>query len=77
MPAVIEPRFPSAATCPVPKCQTCELARAKRRSPKVVRQEAIKEKEAILAWDEYEAGDFVSMDQFVVNTPGRQLEGFG
>merc|ERR1712197_15412 len=77
MPAVIEPRFPSAATYLVPKCRTCELAQAKRRSPKVVRQEAIKEKEAILAWDKYEAGDFLSMDQFVCKAPGRLLQGFG
>ena len=59
-------------------CEVCSLARAKRRSPKVVRQEeAVKEKEAILSWDKYEAGDFVSMDQFIVKTPGRLLEGFG
>ena len=77
MPAVIHPKFSSASTCPVPRCMTCELSRAKKRNPKVVKQEAIKEKEAILAWDKYEAGDFVSMDQFVVKTPGRQLEGYG
>lgn len=76
-PPVIHPKFASAATCPVPACEVCSLARAKRRSPQVVRQEAVKEKEAILAWDKYEAGDFVSMDQFIVKTPGRLLEGFG
>ena len=77
MPPVITPKFPAATSCPLPKCQSCELARAKKRNPKVVKQEVVKEKEAILAWDKYEVGDFVSMDQFVVKTPGRQLDGYG
>ena len=34
---------------------------------------AIKEKEGILAMGKYQAGDFVLMDQFVVNTPGQLL----
>lgn len=75
-PPIIPSRF-GADKCPIPRCEVCCLARAKRRNPNVVKQEAIKAKEAILAWDKYEAGDFVSMDQFVVKTPGRLLEGFG
>ena len=67
---VITPKFAASASCPIPKCQSYELARAKRRSPKVVKQEAVKEKEAILAWDKYQAGNFVLMDHFVVKTPG-------
>lgn len=77
MPCVIVPKFPTAANCAIPRCQTCELARAKRRNPEVMRQQAIKEKEGILAADRYEPGDFVSMDQFVCHTPGRRYEGFG
>jgi len=65
MPCVIVPKFPTAANCAIPRCQTCKLARAKRRNPEVMRQQAIKEKEGILAADRYEPGDFVSMDQFV------------
>ncbi len=30
-----------------------------------------------MSWDAYEAGDFVSADQYVVNTPGRLLSGYG
>ena len=37
----------------------------------------IPEKEAVLSRDRYEAGDFVSADQFVVNTPVRLFFGFG
>ena len=51
IPPVIPTKFPQASNCPIPKCQTTELAREKCRNPKVVRQEALKEKEAILAWD--------------------------
>ncbi len=73
VPPVIKPKFAASTTCPIPKCPSCELSRAKKQNPKVVKQEAIKEKEAILAWDRYQAGDFVSMHQFVVKTPNRQL----
>ena len=41
------------------------------------RSTAIPEKEGLLSRNKYEAGDFVSADQFVVNTPGRLLNGFG
>ncbi len=30
-----------------------------------------------MSWDAYEAGDFVSADQYVVNTPGSLLSGYG
>ena len=77
LPPVISPKFASTPNCPIPKCHSCELARLKRRSPQVKKSTAIPEKEAILSRDRYEAGDFVSADQFVVNTPGRLLSGFG
>eukprot|EP00804_Cyclotella_cryptica_P015898 CCRYP_006377-RA/>CCRYP_006377-RA protein AED:0.16 eAED:0.08 QI:0/0/0/1/0/0/2/0/228 len=38
---------------------------------------AIPEKVDVLSRDKYEAGDFVSADQFVVNTPDRLFSGFG
>ena len=77
MPQVIKPRYKTTSSCPIPLCAACELARAKKRNPKVVRQKAIAEKEGILAANEYMPGDFVSMDQFVVRTPGRLPTGFG
>ena len=70
MPTVIEPKFVSTPNCPVLKYTSCELASAKKLNPQVVQQHAIKEKEGILALDKYQAGDFVSIDQFVVSTPG-------
>ena len=55
------------------RCESCELARAKKRNPKVV-QQAVKEKKDILSWNKYMPGDFVSMDQFSVSTPGRRTD---
>ena len=60
-----------------PLCTTCELTRAKKRNPKVIKTQAIKEREQVLAADQYDPGDFVSMDQFVVRTPGRLPSGYG
>ncbi len=60
MPCVIIPKFPTAVNCATPKCQTCELSRAKRRSPEVMKQQAIWEKERILVANCFEPGDFVS-----------------
>ena len=40
MPQVIKPRYKSTSSCPIPLCATCELARAKRRNPKVVQQKS-------------------------------------
>ena len=77
MEPVIKPKHPVSIACPVPRSETWELARAKKRNPKVVKKEELKEKQGILAWDKYQAGDFVSMDQFICKTPGRLLEGFG
>ena len=77
MPQVIKPQYRTASSCPIPLCAACELARAKKQSPKVICQEAIAEKEGILAANEYLPGDFVSMDQFVVKTPGRLPTGYG
>ena len=59
---VIESKFASPSNCPVPKCKSYELAHAKKLNPPVVQQQAIKEKEGILALDKYQAHDFVSID---------------
>ena len=77
MPPVIKPQYASTSCCPVPKCMSCQLARAKQRNPGVVTKKANSDREAVLSWDRYEAGDFVSMDQFVVTVPGRLPSGYG
>ena len=77
MPLVTKPKHPAAAICPVLRSQTWELARAKEKSPKVRRQQALKEKEGVLTAQCCEVGDLVSMDQFVMKTPGRLPSGCG
>ena len=77
LPPVISPKFASTPCCPVPKCHSCELARQKQHSPQVKTSRPVPEKEGSLSWDKYEAGDFVSADQFIVNTPGRLFSGYG
>jgi hypothetical protein len=77
LPPVISPKFASTPCCPVPKCHSCELARQKQRSPQVKTSKPVPEKEGSLSRDKYEAGDFVSADQFIVNTPGRLFSGYG
>ena len=41
------------------------------------RQSAVEEKEGILAAEKYLPGDFVSIDQYIVRTPGRLPTGYG
>jgi hypothetical protein len=77
MPTVIHPKFATASSCVIPKCAACELSRARRRSPAVMKQHAIDECAGILAANNYRPGDFVSMDQYVCATPGRLYTGFG
>ncbi len=61
-----------------PLCQSCQLARSKHRVPKVNQpMKARQDQEGALSWDAYEDGDFVSAHQYVVNTPGRLLSGYG
>ena len=76
-PQVIKPQFKSTSSCAIPLCTSCELARAKRRNPEVAKRYEIEEKQGILACEESKVGDFVSMDQYVVKTPGRLPTGYG
>ena len=77
MPQVIKPKFPSASSCPILLCTSCQLAQAKQRNPGVTKQKYVEEKEGILSAGALEPGDFVSMDQFIVKTPGRLPTGYG
>ncbi len=76
-PPIIKTRFASTASCAIPKCQSCELARAHQRSPNVRRVQADQDAEGAISRNKLEVGDFVSTDQFVCRTPGRLPDGFG
>ena len=77
MDRVICPKIRSASTCPIPLCQSCQLSRAKQRKPSVTKSKAVPEEAGALSRDKYETGDFVSLDQYVVKTPGRLPTGYG
>ena len=71
MEPVITPHISATSSCAIPVCESSELARAKQRYPKVTRSKAIPEREGSISAEKYLPGDFVSMDQYVVRTPGR------
>ncbi len=79
MPPVITPIFKSTPNLKTPPlCQSCQLACSKCHVPKVNQPtKAQQDLEGVLSWDAYEAGNFVSADQYVVNTPGRLVSGYG
>lgn len=77
MDRVITPTIKSAATCPIPICQSCQLSRARLRKPEITKSKAIPEVQGAISSEQYEPGDFVSADQYVVRSPGRLLEGYG
>ena len=67
---VIKPKVASTSNCLVPKWTSHKLSNAKKYNTQALQQQVIKDKEVILAWDECQKSDFVSMDQFLVSTPG-------
>ena len=69
LPAIIQPKNASARNCIVPPCQSCLLARAKKRSPNVSRTQPLEDREGAITREQYEVGDFVSTDQFICKTP--------
>ena len=77
LPAIIQPKNTSARSCIVPPCQSCLLARAKKRSPTLSRTQPLEDREGAITRDQYEVGDFVSTDQFICKTPGRLPTGYG
>ena len=53
------------------------MSRATKRNPGVKTQSAVKDKEGILAAEQYKPGDFVSIDPYISKTPGRLPTGYG
>ncbi len=69
-PPIIKTKFASTSSCAIPKCQSCELAKARQRSPKVKKVQSNLDSEGAISRNQLEVGDFVSTDQFVCSTPG-------
>ena len=68
LPPVIFPKLKSTSKCPVPVCNSCLLARSKKRSTGTKKQTIVPEKGVILSCDKYNPRYFVSVDHFVANT---------
>jgi hypothetical protein len=66
-----------SGNCIVPPCQSCLLARARKRTPNVLRTRLLDDREGAITRDQYNVGDFVSTDQFICKTPGRLPTGYG
>ncbi len=77
LPAIIRSKNPSARNCIVPPCQSCLLARTRKRSLKVSRTQPLEDHEGAITRDQYEVGDSVSTDQFICKTLGRLPTGYG
>ncbi len=60
LPAIIKPKYASAQNCIVPPCQSCLIARARKRTPKVLRTRLLEDREGAITRDKYNVGDFVS-----------------
>ena len=76
LPAVL-PAKDGSSTCSLPRNETAVMANMKRRTPKIKRETAIKEKEGVLSREKLVPGESVATDQYVVNTPGRLPTGYG
>ncbi len=70
-------KFASTSSCAIPKCQSCELAWAQLRSPKVKKVQSNLDSEGAISGNRLEVGDFMSTDQSVCRTPDRLPSGYG
>jgi hypothetical protein len=76
-PITIQAKFASTSSCAIPRCQSCELARAPVRSLKVKKVQSNLDSEGAISRNKLDVGDFVSTDQYVCRTPGRLPSGYG
>ena len=53
-PQVIKPKIPQSSSCPLPTCQSCQMARARQRKPNIVKSKVIQENAGALSHDKYE-----------------------
>ncbi len=76
-PPIIQAKFASTSSCAIPRCQSCELDRARVRSPKVKKIQSNINSEGAIRCNKLDIRDFVSTDQFVCRTPVRLSSGYG
>jgi hypothetical protein len=77
LPAIIMPKLALAQNCIVPLCHLCLLARARKHTLNDLRTQLFDDREGSITRDQYNVGDFISMDQFICKTPRRLPTGYG
>ncbi len=77
LPAIIKPNLALARNCIVSPCQSCLLARARKNTPNVLRMRLLNNCEGAIMRDQYNAGDFVSTDQFICKMLGHLATWYG
>ena len=58
-------------SCPLPLCQTCQVAKARRRTANVKRSTPNRETTPVLRVDDLQPGDCISVDQYESSVRGR------
>jgi hypothetical protein len=56
-PPIIKTKFASTTSCAIPKCQSCESARAQQRSPKVKKVQSNLDSKGAISCNQLEVGD--------------------
>jgi hypothetical protein len=77
LPAIMKPILALARNCVFPPCQLCLLAPARIRTPNVLGRRILNNREGAITRDQYNVGDFVSIDQFICKMPGPLPTGYG
>jgi hypothetical protein len=70
-------RFSAAVKCDAPKCEICELSKAKRRPKKALTQTRHPERDGALKADHLSPGVRVSVDYFECRQRGRTCDSYG
>jgi hypothetical protein len=77
LPTILFTKNVTSCSCSLPRCLACGLSAQKLCSTNVKTSRVIPAKEGILKFNQYELGEKVFTDQFVVHTPGQRLDGYG
>jgi hypothetical protein len=77
LPAIIKPKLVLAQNFIVPPCHLCLMAQARKFTTNVSWTRLLKDREGAITRDQYNVGDFFTMDQFICKMPRRLPTGYG
>ena len=76
MDRALVPKINAALNCKIPMCQTCQISSVKQRKPNVSKSKMVEPYIGSIPKEQYQTGNCVLMDQYVVKTPGRLPSGY-